>query len=224
MKFTPFHLTVFPGECALRYRHGRFQGVLTPGRHPLRLGDEFVEVLVKSRTTTLAPQEVGTADGLVVRATAVTRWRVVDARAFHERDADPALVLYLAVQLALRDLVADIEAPVLVQRLRTEPDLGHRLRTAVAQAVAELGIEVLEVVVRDVVLPHEVRRMAIDLATARGRALEQLEQARARTAALRALANGAKLLDDHPALARQQLVASMPPGTQLVLKLDDTDA
>ena len=48
-----------------------------------------------------------------------------------------------------------------------------------------------------------------------------LEEARAETAALRSLANGARLLDAHPALAQQRLVQSMPPGTRLVLALGD---
>lgn len=224
MKSTLFHVTVQPGQAALLYRRGEFRRTLGPGRHLWRWGDQLVEVSTKSRTTVLAAQEVGTSDGLQVKATAAARWRVVDPAAFMHRDEDPHAVLYLALQLALRDLVGGIEAAVLVHRLRSEPDLAHRLRTTVQQAVTELGIDVLEAMVRDVVLPAEVRRIAVDLATARARAQEQLEEARANTAALRALANGAKLLDDHPALARQQLVAAMPPGTQLVLKVGPAQA
>ncbi len=44
--------------------------------------------------------------------------------------------------------------------------------------------------------------------------------ARAETAALRSLANGAKLLDAHPALARLRLVQAAPHGAQVVLNLD----
>lgn len=220
MKSTLFHRTVLPGENALLYRGGEFQEVLTPGRYQRHRGDHVVPVSMKSRTTTLGQQDIGAADGLQVRATAAARWRVIDPVAFHERDEAPETVVYLALQVGLRDIIGEIDGAALVQRLRTEPDLVTRMRTIVAQGVADLGIEVFEVVVRDVVLPAEVRRIAIDLATSRARAQEQLDEARARTAALRALANGAKLLDDHPALARQQLVEAMPPGTQLVLKVN----
>jgi hypothetical protein len=54
---------------------------------------------------------------------------------------------------------------------------------------------------------------------ARQRALAQLEAARAETAALRSLANGAKLLDDHPALAQLRIVQSLPPGSTIELSL-----
>ena len=60
------------------------------------------------------------------------------------------------------------------------------------------------------------------MVTARLRGAAALEAARAETAALRALANGARLLDEHPALAQLRLVQSAPPGTRLVLQLGGT--
>ena len=214
------HVTAMPGEVILVYRNGCFSDLLHPGeRARRRSGSTFVRVPTRERTTALATQEVGTADGLQVRATAVTRWKVVDARAFHELAEDPEGAVYLATQVALRDLLADLEATVLVQRLRTEPDLGQRLLHEVQGAVARYGIEVMDAVVKDVLLPAEVRAAATALVTARARGLAELEQARSRTAALRALANGAKLLDDHPALARMQLVEAAPMGSQVVLNL-----
>lgn len=80
---------------------------------------------------------------------------------------------------------------------------------------------VADVVIKDVVLPGELRAAAMELATAQQRAAIQLEQARAETAALRSMANAAKLLDDHPALARQRLVQAAGPGARLVLQLSD---
>ncbi len=78
-------------------------------------------------------------------------------------------------------------------------------------------MEVREVVVKDVVQPHELREAYNDVATGRQRALVELEAARAETAALRSLANGAKLLDDHAALARLRLVQALPFGSTVTL-------
>ena len=74
-----------------------------------------------------------------------------------------------------------------------------------------------EVVVKDVILPHELRSAYAELVTAKARGAAQLEAARAETAALRSMANGAKLLDEHPALARLRLVQALPPGSTLEL-------
>ena len=80
-----------------------------------------------------------------------------------------------------------------------------------------MGVEVWQVVVKDVILPPDLRSAYAELVTARARGQAQLEAARAETAALRSLANGAKLLDDHPALARLRLVQALPPGSTVEL-------
>ncbi len=67
-----------------------------------------------------------------------------------------------------------------------------------------------------------MRAAAAALVAARHRSAAVLEEARAETAALRSLANGARILDAHPALAGLRLVQAAPPGTRLVLALGDT--
>src|SRR5699024_12099238 len=91
----------------------------------------------------------------------------------------------------------------------------------VALAADGIGAEVFDVFLRDVILPPVVRDARTDLVAARTRGQARLEEARAETAALRALANGARLLEEHPALARVRLVESVTPGAQVVLHLGD---
>ena len=73
------------------------------------------------------------------------------------------------------------------------------------------------------ILPPERRSAYADLVTARTRGQAQLEAARAETAALRSLANGAKLLDDHPALAQLRIIQSLPVGSTIELNLPRAD-
>ncbi|MEO6998973.1 MAG: hypothetical protein ABI112_12895 [Terracoccus sp.] len=68
--------------------------------------------------------------------------------------------------------------------------------------------------------PPELRRGATELATTRQRGAAQLEPARAETAALRSMADGARLLAANPALATLRMIQSAPPGTELVLRFD----
>ena len=98
--------------------------------------------------------------------------------------------------------------------------LGATLTDAARRAGAAVGVEVREVVVKDVVLPPDLRAAYAELVSARARGQAQLEAARAETAALRSLANGAKLLDEHPALARLRLVQALPPGSTVELGRD----
>lgn len=217
-----FTLTVPARTAAVEYRHGALTRVLEPGRHARRLGARVVRVDLRESLLAVSPQEVLTADGVAVKVSATVRWAVVDPVGFLERSTDPVATVYLATQVALRDGLA----------ARTVEDLGRRgaglpveaLTAAVTAVATGVGISVAEVVVRDVIVPAELRHAATEVVAARSRGAAQLEAARAETAALRSLANGARLLDAHPALARLRLVQAVPHGTTVVLRLGDDPA
>lgn len=210
-----FTLTVHAGGSVLVQRPGRPSEVLGPGRHrrPWRARTQRVDL--RERLTHVPTQEAPTEDGVSVKVSAALRWRVGDPARYVEAAAEPVDVVYLAVQVALREVLAALPVESVTTRVRevaAEPLLAGARR-----AGASTGVEVLEVVVRDVVLPAEVRAAYAQVVTGRQRALAQLEAARAETAALRSLANGAKLLDEHPALARLRLVQALPPGSTVEL-------
>lgn len=209
--------TVQPWEVLLERRDGEATVVLGPGRHVVRRRAEHQLVDLRERLDLVPTQEVLTADGVTAKVTAVFRWTVADPVAFTERLRDPVGAVYLAIQLGLRDVLAGQEAEALVRAPRTR--LAEGVREGADAAAAEVGIRLVDVVVKDVVLPLELRSAYAELVVGRHRAQAQLEAARAETAALRSLANGAKLLDAHPALAQLRLVQSAPVGTQLVLRV-----
>lgn len=218
MSLTKF--TIEPRHCALRYRHGVLEQVLPPGRHRRTRGQRLVVLDLRERLLQLAPQEVLTSDCVPVRVSAVVRWSVGDPVAFVEVSDDAAATVYLAAQVALRDALVTLTADEVVGRGAALP--AEQISAATAAVARRVGVEVAEVVVKDVIVPVELRAAAAELATARRRGEAQLEAARAETAALRSLANGAKLLDAHPALARLRLVQSAPPGTRIVLGVPDS--
>ena len=214
--------TIEPRHCALRYRHGVLEQVLPAGRHRRLRGQRLVVLDLRERLLPMAPQEVLTSDGVSLRVSAVVRWSVGDPVAFAEVSDDPAATVYLAAQVALRDALATLTADDVVGRGAALP--AARITAATAEVAHRVGAEVAEVVVKDVIVPVELRAAAAELATARRRGEARLEAARAETAALRSLANGAKLLDAHPALARLRLVQAAPPGTRIVIGVPDAVA
>lgn len=215
-------IIVEQGWRAVVRRDGVVVDVLGPGRHRLprpfwRRRVDLVDV--RERTLVLTGQELTTVDVPGVKVSAAARWRVTDPVAWLDRAEDPAELLRLAIQLALRDHVTTQELSTLVLD-RAAATLA--LTAAVAADVAELGIAVTEVAVRDVVAPGELRRATLALATARREGLAALERARGETAALRALANGARVLEQHPDLARLRLAqATAESGGQVVLRVGD---
>ncbi len=218
-----FTLTVQPQRCALRYRHGVLRDVLPAGRHRKVHRSGLVMVDLREQLLAIAPQEIPTAEaGVSVRVSAVVRWKVADPAGFVERALDPIATVYLATQVALRDALAGLTPDQVASRGASAMPTGP-VTAAVGEIAQEVGIGVLEVIVKDVILPAELRSAALEVLAARQRGAAQLETARAETAALRSLANGAKLLDAHPALERLRLVQAAPYGSQLVLRLGLAD-
>lgn len=213
----PFTIIASPGERLLEQRPGHPSRVLEPGKHRRRFHATYVPVDVRERLEQVSPQEVLTADGVAVKVTAVIRWSVADAVRFTEYATQPLAVVYLAVQVTLRDALVGVPVDEALSAVR---GLGPSLTAAARAAADTVGIDVLDVAVKDVMLPLELRTAYASLVTAKQQAQVQLEQARAETAALRSLANAAKLLDDHPALARMRIVQAMPYGSTLKVSLD----
>lgn len=197
--------TVYEYERAVRYRNGRLAGVLEPGRH-LRLpfsGTRAVRVDLRARVTNVPGQELLTADGVTVRVSLAARWRVTDPVAFVQGSADPVAALYLALQLALRDAVGGVAAEAL---LTDRGSAAGGLAAGCAAQAAEVGVELETVAIRDVMFPGELKRVFAQVAAARQEGLAALERARGETAALRSLANAAKLLDASPALLQLRTI------------------
>jgi len=216
---TLFTLYVSPGECLLERRPGHPTRALSTGSHRRRRRATYACVDLRERLTQLAPQDVPTSDGLSVKVVLAVRWSVADAVAYDERAADPFALVYLAVQVALRDALADV--PVEEAMPAARRTLAAPLAEAARTAAAGVGIDVADVVVKDVLLPAEVRRSYAELVSARHESEVKLARARAETAALRSLANAAKLLDAHPALARQRLIEALPYGASVKVALGD---
>ncbi|HET7736688.1 MAG TPA: slipin family protein [Nocardioidaceae bacterium] len=210
-------ITVRSHELVLAYRDGVFVRVLEPGRHLSRPRTSYVRLDRRDQVGQTAVQEILTSDGVSLRVTAAYVWSVADAVAFHERSVDPTAVVYLAVQVALREALATLTVDEVLTTGRRA--VVESVTSAAAAAGADVGVGVREVVLKDVILPGELRAAYAEEVTARQRGKAQLEAARAETAALRSLANGAKLLAENPALAQLRLVQALPYGAQLKVTL-----
>ena len=72
-----------------------------------------------------------------------------------------------------------------------------------------LGITIEQLELKDIVLPAELKRAQAEVLVARAQGLAALERARGETAALRNLANAARLVADNPALLDLRLLQQL---------------
>ncbi len=207
-------VTVMTHERVVHHHHGALVGVLEPGRHRFwTTGHTFTRVDTRVQVFEVRPQETPTSDGISVKVGASARIAVVDPVAHVEHAVDPHAIVYDAVKAWLRETVRQHTLDEVLAGLVVDA-----VPPAIADAAAATGYAITDFAVRDVIVPAEIRRAAEELVTARQQAQIGLERARGEVAATRALANGAKILEDHPLLASIRLAetAASRGGTVII--------
>ena len=189
-------------EKGLKFRDGRFVGVLDPGRHRVRtlFARERIEKIdMRLRTMILQGQEVMTLDKVTIRLSALIQLKVKDPAAAVLKVDNYAAQLYGAVQLALRDYIGSVEFDTLLQE---KGRIGAQVLDAVRLDAAGYGIDLVDVGIRDLVLPGEMKAILNKVMEARKQAEASMIARREEVAATRSLANTAQLLEKNPVLMR----------------------
>lgn len=207
------------GYAGLLYHKGKFAQVLGPGRH-IRWGRHFTldAADVRKSSLTVAGQEVLTADNVGLKFSLLVSYQVSDpVKAAHETQ-NWQTDLYNAAQLALRAVVSGIAVDALLnQRL----DIDAQLLARVQAEATKIGISVSAVEVKDVMFAAELKRAFADVLKAKQEGQAAVERARGESAALRNLANAARVLEGNPALMNlrvlQSLSTAQAAGSTLVL-------
>jgi len=216
---------VWDFQSALHYRHGKLVGLLQAGRHRFwGRGHQIIVLDARIEELVVQSQELLSADGASVKLSAVAQWRIADPVKFYTYAADGRQALYSRVQLALREAVGVLELDALVER---KSSLSAPLLEAVREkAASELGIEVLSVDLRDLMLSGELKAACAAVLGEKKAAQAKLEKARGDAAALRSLANAARLFEEHPGLLRLRYLDTIKEigngtGNQLVISIPE---
>jgi regulator of protease activity HflC (stomatin/prohibitin superfamily) len=207
-------VTIFEFERGLLYTNGAFQTVVEPGARWIWTPTQMLTKLdVRPRITSVPGQEVLSSDGIAVKLSVVAQYRIVDPMVAVIRQASFESALYTELQLAIRQIVA---SESIASLLESRAQMRDRLVELTAKKVQLLGLELLQADVKDLTLPGELKKLFTQVTKARQEGLAALERARGETAALRNLANAARLIADNPALLQLrmlQVIGEQPNNT-----------
>jgi regulator of protease activity HflC (stomatin/prohibitin superfamily) len=205
-----YRVTISEWQRGLLYVNGGFRTELGPGRYWTGILGRQIYPVITARLLALVPaQEVLTADGFPVKLGAVADYRVTSPRLTHESTAGQWMEsVRIAIQLALR---AVAQSRGLEALLAARDELEAELLPAVQKATAPIGITIDRVALRDLILPAETRRLVTEIERARREAQAALERARGEHAALRSLANAARMLRNNPELQTLRVLQSLNP-------------
>ncbi len=189
-------------KVGLLHIDGRFVRLLGPGKFG------FWSVVVSPRvdlldlrlqTVEVLGQEILTRDKVTLRVNVTADYQVVDAVKAKQYAKDFTEHLYRTVQLSVRQTLGKKTLEeVQADKTSLDDSVAEAVRTEMAQA----GIRVGAIALKDIILPGDMRDMLNQVVAAEKQAQANLIRRREETAATRSLLNTAKLMEDNPILVR----------------------
>lgn len=207
-------------ETGLLFVDGELTEKLGPGRHAFwAVGRKprIVKVDMRPQPLEVTAQEILTKDRVGIRVTLTAFYKVVDAEKSVTGASDVSGTLYRLIQFAIREAVA---TRTLDDILAARDQIDNQVRDFVTGRSAELGVEVGEIGVKDVILPGDVRDLLNKVVEAERTAKANLIRRQEETAATRSLLNTSKLMHDNPLLLRLKELEALEKLVEKVGRID----
>lgn len=181
---------------------GRYIDTLAAGRFAFWRGlsdSKVIEVDTREQALDVSGQELMTSDKVSLRLNAALTYRVTEPRRAVSASDNHNQALYRAAQMALREVVGQHE---LDSFLNDKNAMAAEVHQQLAGRAGELGVELIQLGIRDLILPGDMKELMNRVTEAKKAAEANLIARREETAAMRSQANTAKLLEANPTLMR----------------------
>ncbi len=187
-------------EIGLLYVDGIMSKVLNPGTYYFWKGAQnaiLTKVDTRKQQVEISGQELLTSDKAAIRMSLFASYQVVDVMKALTESKDHVRQLYVALQLGLRQYVGQY---TLDQLLRNKLAIAEYILAQVKERATELGIELIDCGVRDIILPGDIKEIMNQVLLAEKKAQANTIMRREETASTRSLLNTAKLMEDNDML------------------------
>jgi len=213
---------VYEWQTVMLFRYGRFHEFFEPGYHMYFRPYTRVEVMDSRRQiVALTGQEIPSSDGVSVKVSMLTEYDILDPVKILTTYLDYTSAIHASVQIALREVVGQMTIDALMENREA---VGTSLREKLDSRMDEIGVRLHMVNVRDIILPGELRTIFSQVIRARKEGLAVLERTRGETAAVRNLANAAKLIESNPGIMKLKLMQAISEsdGNTFYVGLNDS--
>lgn len=214
------HAIVEAHEAGLLMVDGDLKERLAPGRHAFwQVGRtvKIVKVDLRPQPLEITAQEILTKDRVGIRVTLTAFVRIIDPEKSALATSDVSGTLYRLIQFAIREAVA---TRTLDEILAARDTIDQEVRAFVTERANDLGAEVGEIGVKDVILPGDVRELLNKVVEAERVAKANLIRRQEETAATRSLLNTSKLMEDNPLLLRLKELEALEKLVEKVGRID----
>ncbi len=209
-----------PAESmGLVFVDGKLARTLAPGAYAFwnfqkNVSAEVIELRVQA--VEVSGQELLTRDKVSLRVNLAASVRVTDPVAARTKVAKFGDQVYRELQYGLRKAVS---AKTLDELLGDKASLDADIFAYARGKIAEFGVEVLGVGVKDVILPGEMKEILNGVVQAEKAAQANVIRRREEANATRSLLNTAKLIEESPILMRLKELEALEKVTEKIDKL-----
>ena len=186
----------------LYFRDGKYTEILGPGQHLFWKGMGKIKVYhvdMRESVLDVAGQEIMSRDKVSLRMNVVVNYRIVDPLKSVTATDDSRQAIYREAQLAIRAIIGSYDLDTL---LSDKELVSGELEKAIGKRSSEFGMEVVELGIRDIILPGEMKDLMNKVIEAQKAADANLIMRREETAAMRSQSNTARILENNPTLMR----------------------
>ena len=145
----------------------------------------------------ISGQELLTKDKANLRINFFTKYQVTDIQKALTENKDFEKQLYILMQLALRAYVGGF---TLDELLTKKDDIAQAILAETKLKVGQLGVEVFDTGIRDIILPGDMKEIMNQVLVAEKKAQANIIMRREETASMRSLLNTAKLMEENETL------------------------
>jgi regulator of protease activity HflC (stomatin/prohibitin superfamily) len=211
--------TVYEFERGLKYTRGKFRVILPAGQYwYLAWLTAIRKVDVRPRFATITGQEVLSSDGVTLKVSLAANYEIDHPDVAVNKVQNFQEALHLELQLALRRIIGVVDIDSL---LAARDEMSKKLTEMTEAKALALGLRLISVGIKDIMFPGKLKDVFAQVVSARKEGLAALEKARGETAALRNLANAAKMIESNPGLMQLRMLQTLggSSGNTLVLGL-----
>lgn len=213
------HVEILDEHIGLLIVNGKFEQLLQPGSYGYwKYNRSIVVKLLDMRLQAIevSGQEILTKDRVSLRINLSGSYKVIDPKIVALKLNDHANFIYRELQLRLREAVGTQSLDGL---LEDKDSLNVVVADGIRSKLAEYGIEMVSVGVKDIILPGDMKVILNQVVEAQKESEANLIKRREETQAMRSLHNTAKLMENNPILLRLKELEALERITTRIDKI-----
>ena len=198
---------VYEYKRALKFRFGKYVKTLQPGfRWIIPIVDTVQTVDIRVITINIVSQEVMTEDNVPCSIDGVVFFKINNPEKAVLEVEEFSFAITQLSQAALRDVCGKVELDTILSK---REEMGKNIKSIVEQETHQWGIEIIDVKIKDIQLPENMRRMMANQAEAERSRRARIILAQAEEQAAGKLLEAGLQIDKSPSAIKLRLYQTL---------------